>query len=136
VGEGILAFFGDEGMQVVPEKIGAVHAAMAVEDSEVGWLLPVGCVFGLRKIEDDGHSVFVVLAYWPLVGGGRVCPNGAMSILGMLGGFKIADRHKHFRQLWMFVLMSLDASFLNIVALGLYEDFFSDDLIYVSCGGF
>lgn len=79
-------------MKVIPEKISAIHASMSVEYPKISWFFPISDVFGFGEVEDDGNSVFVVLADRSLVGGGGVGTNGAMSIFGMLGGFKITDR--------------------------------------------
>lgn len=69
-------------MQVVPKKISAVHAAVPIENSEIGWLLPLPHhVFRLCKVEDDCHSIFIVLPHRTLVSRGRVSADGAMTVL-------------------------------------------------------
>lgn len=45
VGECFLS--GDESVEIVPQEIRAVDAAVAVEYSEVGWLLPISHVLRL-----------------------------------------------------------------------------------------
>lgn len=135
VNKGVLSLFGDEGVQVVPEEVSAVHAPVPVEDSKVGRFLPVGGMFWFGKVEDDGHSVLVVLADWPLVGRGRVGSYGAMSILGVLGGLEVTDGHQHLRQQRMVILMGFDAPLFNMEGLGVDEDLLSDDLICMSHWG-
>ena len=83
-------------MKVVSKEVCTVHATMAVEDSEVGWFFPVADVFWFCEVEYDGNSVFIVLSDWSLVGGGRVCSDGAMRVFGVFGWFEVADSHEHF----------------------------------------
>jgi hypothetical protein len=117
-------------VQVVPEEVGALHAAVAVENSEVGGLLPVcAYVFGLGEVEDDGHAVLVVLSDWPLVGGGGVGADGAVAVLGVLGGLEVGDGHEHLGQDGVVVLGCADAPRLDVEGLGLDEDLLPDDLV-------
>ena len=76
-------------MEVVSEEVGAVHASVAVEYSEVGRLLPLPYVFGLTKVQNDGHSVLIILSDGALVGRGRIGSDGAVSIFGVLGGLEV-----------------------------------------------
>ena len=78
-------------MKVVSEEVCAVHAAVAVEHSEVGWFFPVGDVFWFGEVENDGDSIFVVLSDGSLVGGGGVGSDGAVSVFGVFGGFEVGD---------------------------------------------
>ena len=45
--QGVRFLSGDESVEIVPQEIGAVDAAVAVEYSEVGWLLPISHVLRL-----------------------------------------------------------------------------------------
>ena len=56
-------------MKVVSQKIRTIHASVSVKYSEVSWLLPVCGMLGLREVENDGHSILIVLPDWSLVGG-------------------------------------------------------------------
>ena len=116
-------------MEVIAEVVGAVHAAVPVENSKVGRFFPVGGVFGFGEVEDDGDSVFVVLADGALVGGGRVGSDGAVSVFGVLGGLEVADGHKHFGEHGVTIFMVFDASFLKVKGFGFNENLFPDDFV-------
>ena len=69
-------------MQVVSKKISAVHAAVPIENSEISRLLPLPHhVFRFCKVEDDCHSIFIILPHWTLVSRGRVGADGAVTVL-------------------------------------------------------
>ena len=85
----VLLVFGDKVVQVVSQEISAVHASMPVKHSKIGWFFPVRTVFRATEIQNNGHSVLVILAYWTLVRGGGVCSNSAVSVLGVFGGFEV-----------------------------------------------
>ena len=57
-------------MEIVSEEVGAVHASVPIEHSEVGRFLPVCCVLGLAEIQYDSYSVLVVLSHRTLIRGG------------------------------------------------------------------
>ena len=90
------ALSGNKSVKVISEKISTIHSSMTIEDSKVSRLFPISCMFRLGKIKNDRDSVFVILSDGALVCRGRVGSNGAMSIFGVFGGFKIADGHEHF----------------------------------------
>lgn len=122
-------FLGDEGVQVIPQEIRAFHATMPVEHPEIGRLLPVSHVLWLREVQYDGHSVLVVLAHWPLVGGSGVGPDGAVTVFGVLGRLKVGDRHEYFGQRWVLVLINPHAPVLDAETLGLDEYLLADYLV-------
>jgi hypothetical protein len=123
-------FLGDVGVQVVPQEISAIHPAVSIEHSEVGWLLPVGPhVLGLGEIEDDGHSVLIVLPHWSLVGGGGVGPDGAVPVLAVLGWLEVGDGDEYFGECGVLVLGGTNAASLYVEGLGLDEDLLPDDLV-------
>lgn len=85
----VLAVFADEGVEVVSEEVGAVHASVAVEHSEVGRLLPFAYMLRLAEVEDDGHSILIILSDGALVGRSRIGSNGAVSIFGVFGRLEV-----------------------------------------------
>ena len=118
-------------MQVVSQKISAVHASVAVKDSKIGRFLPFGDVFRFYEIEDNCHSIFVVLAYRTLVGRSRVGANGAMRIFGMFGRLEIRDGDKGLGESRMLILIIFDSSVLITIKPRLYVNLFPDNLIDV-----
>lgn len=116
-------------MQVVAQEVRALHAAVPVEHPEISGLLPVGHVLRLREIEDDGHSVLVVLADGSLVGGGGVCADGAVAVLGVLGGLEVGDGHEDLGQGGVLVLVNAHAPVFDAEALGLDEYLLADYLV-------
>jgi hypothetical protein len=64
---------------------------MPIKHSEVSRFLPVTDMLRLGEVEDDGHSIFIVLSNWPLIGGGRIRAYGPMPIFGVFGRFKVGD---------------------------------------------
>jgi hypothetical protein len=86
-------------------------------------------MFRFCEIEDDSYSIFVVLANWPLVSGGRVGSNGSMGIFGMFSRLKVGDGHKSSGQRGVLILKGFDASLLKAGDSGLDEDFLSDNLV-------
>jgi hypothetical protein len=88
--------FGDVGMEVVSKEVSALHSTMTIEDTEVGRLLPIVDMLWLREIQYDGNSIFVVLSYWSLIGGGGVRAYGPVAIFGVFGWFKIGNGHHNF----------------------------------------
>ncbi len=117
-------------MQIVPQEIGTIHAAVPIKHSEVGWLLPVCAhVFWLGEIEDDGHSVLIVFSHWTLVGGGGVGSDGAVAVLAVLGRLEVGDGDQDLGESGVFILRCADATCLYIEGLGLDEDLLSDYLV-------
>ena len=84
-------------MKVISQEICTVHTSVTVEESEVSWFFPVSYIVRFGKVEYDSTPIFVVFSDRPLIGGGRICSDSAMSILGVFGGFKVADGHEHLR---------------------------------------
>jgi hypothetical protein len=131
VREWVLAFLRNEGVEVVSEKVRAVHAAVSVEDSEVCRFLPVVDMLRFGKVEDDGYSILIVLSNWSLVGGGRVSAYGPVSVARVFGRFEVGDRQQCLGQRRMFVLICAHSAFLYIEGARLDEDLLSDDFVYV-----
>lgn len=129
---GILALLGDECVESVAEEVSAVHTAVAVEYAEIGGFFPICGVLGFGKIQYNGHPVLVVLSDRSLVRRGGIGANSSMSVFRMFRGFEMRDRHQHLRQRRMFIFLASDTSFFNLETFGLYEHFFSDNLIDVS----
>lgn len=123
-------FLGDVGVQVVPQEIGAIHPAVPIKHPKVGRLLPVGPhVLWLGEIEDDGHSVLVVLPHWALVGGGGVGSDSPVPILAVFGWLEVGDGHEYLGECGVFVLGGPDAACLYVEGLGVDEDLLPDDLV-------
>ena len=78
-------------MQMVSEKISAVHTAMTVEHSEICHLFPLGAPLWLGNVEDDCNSVLVVVSYRPLVCGGRIALDNPIGLETVLGRLEVAD---------------------------------------------
>lgn len=103
---------------------------MSIKHPKVGWLLPVSShVLGLGEIEDDGHSVLIVLSHWTLVSGGRIGSDGAVPVLAVFGWLEIGDGDEYLRQCGVFVLGGTYAACLDVEGLGMDEDLLPDDLV-------
>ena len=76
----------DEVMQVVAQIVSTRSAAMAIVNPEKRALRPVLAVFVLRlhDIENDSHTVFVVVSDNPLVGIGRIRRDYSVPLGGAL----------------------------------------------------
>jgi hypothetical protein len=130
------SFFGDEVVKIVPQKVGTIHPPMTIEHSKISWFFPIVAVFRFCEVQDDGNSVLVVLANRSLISWSRIRSDSPMAVLWMLGGLKIGDWNKDFRQLRSTVLTSSDPSLFNIVKLRLKIDLFSNNLIHHLCWWF
>ena len=53
-------------MHVLLEEVGALVAAVAVEDSEVAAARPAALEVGLGDVHDDGDAVLVVVLHQPV----------------------------------------------------------------------
>lgn len=118
-------------MKIISKKICTVHATMTIKYSEICRFFPIGYMFRFAEIQYYCNSIFIVLSDWSLVRRCRICPDSSMTIFGVLGRLEIADRHEHFRQHGVMILMRFDASFFQMKRLRLNKNFLPDDLIYL-----
>lgn len=109
---------------------------MSIENSKVSWFFPLGYMFGFCKIEDNGHSILVILTNRALVCWCRVCSDSTMCIFGMFSRLKMWYGKQSFGERRMLILISFDASLLNIKIFRLNKNFFSNDLIDLLHWGF
>ena len=130
------SFFGYESMEVISQEISAIHASMPIKYSKISWFLPICSMLRLAKIEYYSNSVLIVLSDRSLISWCRISSNGAMSIFRMFSRLEVGDSHEHFRQHRMVILMSLDASLLEMEGFRLYENLLSDNLINLFDGWF
>ena len=84
--------FGNVCVQVIPQKISAIHAAVPIEYSKIGRFLPLSYhLLWFREVQDDCHSIFIVLPHWALIGRGGVGSDGSVPVLGVFCRFEIRD---------------------------------------------
>lgn len=88
----VLFFPGYEQMQIVPQKIGAVHASMSVKDTKVSCFFPVYVVLGLRNSQNYRHSVLVVLSHRALISGSCESLYIAIRFVREFGWLEVGDR--------------------------------------------
>jgi hypothetical protein len=115
----LLFLFGDEVMQVVSEEVCAVDTSVAVEDPEVCCLFPVHAMFRFGDVQDDGDSVFVVLADGSLVSGGGVGLDISAGVFGVFGGFEVRDGYEDFGEYWILILVGFEFAFFWSEVFGL-----------------
>jgi len=120
---------GNKSVKIVPKKVSAIDAAMTVEYSEIGRLLPISHVLWFWEIEYNCYPIFIVLPDWPLVSRGRVGAYRAVPILWMLGRVKVRNRDKHLRQLGVIVLARPDAPLFESESFWMDKDFFPEYLV-------
>jgi len=79
----------DELVEVVPEELCALAAAMAIIDPEEGALGPAVLLhvlaFGLHYVQNDGHPILIIVPNDALVGVGSVGGDDAVPLAGVLG---------------------------------------------------
>lgn len=84
-------FLDNELVKIVSQEVGAGRTAVAIVDPEEGASRPlfVHAILRLNNVEDDGDSVFIVVAYNSLVCVCSVSPDDAIVICGTASGFVI-----------------------------------------------
>ena len=123
-------------MKVIPQEISAVDSSMSVEYSKICCFFPINTMFGLTDIQNDCHSVLVILSNRPLIGRSSIGLDIPIRIFRMLRWLKVADGHQDFRKRGVRILITFEFAFLRTKEFWLEEDFLSDDLILLFDGGF
>ena len=85
-------------MQIVPEVVSAVGSAVSVEHSKVGYFLPLGAVFRLGDVQNDGHTILIVVSDGALICGRGISLDIAIGLDAVLGGLEVGDGQEHFGQ--------------------------------------
>lgn len=84
-------FLNNELVKIVSQEVGARRTAVAIVDPEEGASRPlfVHAILRFNNVEDDGDSVFIVVAYDSLVCVCSISPNDTIVICGAASGFVI-----------------------------------------------
>ena len=116
-------------MQIIPQVISAIGASMSIKNSKVGDLLPFSAVFGLWDIQNNSHSILIVISDGALICGRGICFDMSIRLDTVFGRLKIRDWQQHFRQGWVGVL---DHSYIphpQILILGIQVNFLPHNFI-------
>jgi hypothetical protein len=119
-------------VQIVPEVVSAVGPTVPVEHSEVGYFLPLGAVLRLGDVQNDSHTIFIVVSDGALVCGRGISLDIAIGLDAVLGRLEVGDGQEHFRQGRIRVLDNTDVPYPKILSLGVKVDLLPDNLVRLS----
>lgn len=119
-------------MQIVPQIVSTVSASMTVKHSKIGYLFPFGAVFGLWDVQNDSHTVFVVVPDWALVGGCSVGLDIAVRFDAVLGRLKVGDGQEDFGERRISVFDHFDIPDSQVFVFGVQINLLPDNLVGLS----
>ena len=100
-------------MQIVPEEVSSIGAAVAVVDSEersFGPVLHIRFIRRLHDIQNDGHPVFIVVPHNPLVCVGAVGFYYSVPFYTAFGRFVVGQHY--FCRVWKLLAQELNCLFV------------------------
>ena len=121
-------------MQIVPEVVSAVGSAVPVEHSEVGYFFPLSAVLRLGDVQNDGHTILIVVSDGALICGRGISLDIAIGLDAVFGGLEVGDGQEHFRQGRIRVLDDADIPYPEILGLGVKVDLLPDNLVRLPDG--
>lgn len=119
-------------MKIIAEKICTISSSMTIKYTKISDFFPFSTVFRSRQIENDGHSVFIIIPDRALIG--RCCISLYVSI-GLETVFcrlEVGDWQHYFRQRREGIFINANISGAEILDFRMQIHLFSNDLIGLS----